>query len=94
MGERIEADDGYIGDAPEKAKCPGSVTNKLENEKMQKRVRSRQETINKRVKQWAILSDMYRHDITQHGYIFRAIAVITQLAIENGEPLFAVEYED
>ena len=37
---------------------------------------------------------MYRHDIMTHGTIFRAIAVMTQLAIKNGEPLFDVEYKD
>lgn len=61
---------------------------------MQNRVRSRQETINKRVKQWEILKQEFRHDITQHGYVSRAIAVITQLAIKNGEPLFQLEYND
>jgi hypothetical protein len=29
-----------------------------------------------------------------HGDVFRACAVVTQLTIENGEPLFEVEYED
>ncbi len=27
-----------------------------------------------------------------HGDVFRACAVVTQLTIENGEPLFEVEY--
>lgn len=71
-----------------------SVSNPQENEAMQKRVRSRQETLNKRLKQWKILQDEYRHDITQHGFVFRAIAVITQIAIKNGEPLFEVDYSD
>jgi hypothetical protein len=30
----------------------------------------------------------------RHGEVFRACAVVTQLTIENGEPLFGVEYED
>ena len=94
IGERVEADDGYVGDAPDKIKCPMSVANPAENEDMQNRFRSRQETVNKCFKQWEILNQVYRHDITQHGYVFRAIAVITQVAIENGEPLFQVEYSD
>jgi hypothetical protein len=36
----------------------------------------------------------YRHDITQHGYVLRAVAVVVQIAIENGEPLFQVDYND
>ena len=51
-GERVEADDGYIGKAPRFVKCPKSFANLKENEKMQARVCSRQETVNKRFKQW------------------------------------------
>ena len=39
--ERVEADDGYIGEAPHKVKCPGSVSNPLENEHMQACTRMR-----------------------------------------------------
>ena len=96
LGEdkHVEADDGYIGEAPHKVKCPGSVSNPLENEHMQACTRMRQETINMRIKQWEICKQTYRHDISQHGYVFRAVAVIVQIAIENGEPLFEVDYSD
>ncbi len=30
--ERVEADDGYIGEAPRKVKCPGCVSNPTENQ--------------------------------------------------------------
>jgi hypothetical protein len=30
----------------------------------------------------------------RHGDVFRACAVLTQLTVENGKPLFEVEYED
>jgi hypothetical protein len=30
----------------------------------------------------------------QHGDVFPACVVVTQLTIENGEPHFEVEYED
>ena len=33
--ERVEADDGYIGDAPYKVKCPASLTNPDESQAMQ-----------------------------------------------------------
>ena len=36
----------------------------------------------------------YHHDIINHGYVFRAVAVIVQIEIENGEPLFEVDYSD
>ena len=55
--------------------------------------RSRHETVNKRMKQFNVLKNCFRHDIEKHGYCFDAIAVITQLAIaKGGEPLFPVPY--
>ena len=93
-GERVEADDGYIGDAPQYVKCPKSISNRSDCELMQSLVRRRQEHVNKRFKQWGILKQLYRHDITKHGFVFMAIVAITELAIENGEPLMEVEYED
>ena len=61
---------------------------------MQGRVRARHETLNGQLKNWGILSQVFCHHITMHGDVFRACAVVTQLTIENGEPLFEVEYED
>ena len=61
---------------------------------MQARVRMRQETCNKRFKHFGILKQVFRHDIANHGEVLRAVAVLTQLAILNGEPLFSVGYRD
>ncbi len=52
------------------------------------------ETLNGRLKNWGILSQVFRHHITMHGDVFRACVVVTQLTVKNGEPLFEVEYED
>ena len=93
-GEQVEADDGYVGEAPLKVKCPKSMTEPAEKEAMAKRVRSRHETVNKRFKQWGILRQVFRNDLIHHRDVFAAICVITQLAIENGEPLFEVHYDD
>lgn len=93
-GERVEADDGYIGEAPMYIKCPKSFTGKPEFDAMAQRARSRQETVNNRFKMWAILKGTFRADILKHGDVFRAIAVITQIEIENGQPLFSVHYDD
>jgi hypothetical protein len=92
--ERVEADDGYRFDAPKYIKCPGSISNPQHKQKLQQRLRAKQETCNKRFKQWNILKNVYRHEITAHGNVFRAICVITQVAFENGEPLFEVDYDD
>ncbi len=57
-------------------------------------VRRRQETVNRRFKQWSILAHKFRHDLGMQRRVFSAIVVISQLAIENGEPLFQVAYDD
>jgi hypothetical protein len=92
-GERVEADEGYAGHA-DKVKCPANPCNPPENLAMQGRVRSRHETLNGRLKNWGILRQVYRHDILRHGDVFRACAVLTQLAIDEGDRLFEVEYGD
>jgi hypothetical protein len=70
------------------------VSNPDENQEMQNSVRARNESLNVRLKNWAILSTMYRHDLMEHGNVFRAIAVITQIVINAGEELFEVDYSD
>ena len=93
-GKRVETDMGYIGSEPMFVKYPGTVNEHFDKKAMQQRVRSRQETVNKRLKQWNILKAAYRHNLMDHQDVFAAIAVLTQLSIENRERLFDVEYED
>jgi len=92
-GKRVEANDGYCG-LPDKVKCPKNMANPIENLKMQGRFRSRHETLKGCLKNWGILSQVYHHDIWCHGNVFEACAVVTQLTIKNGEPLFEGEYND
>lgn len=92
--ERVEADDGYIGEHPQYIKCPGGLANLPETLFMQQRVRNRQETVNRRFKNWGVLNQVYRHSIPSHGEVFRAVAIVTQLSINNGETLFQCGYKD
>jgi len=92
-GEPVEADEGYHGH-PDKIKCLGNDANPAENRGVQGRARARHKTLNGRLKNWGILSQVFRHHITKHGDVFRVCAVVTQLTIDNGEPLFEVGYED
>ena len=93
-GERVEADDGYVGDHPLYVKFPAGFANPKSNEFMQTRVRSRQETVNKKFKHFEILKVIFRNDLELHGEAFRAIAVVTQITINQGEKLFACGYRD
>ena len=90
---QVEADKGYRGH-PNKIKCLGNDANPVENRSMQGRVRAHHGMLNGRLKNWGILSQGFRHHITMHGNVFRACAVVTQLTIQDGEPLFEVDYAD
>jgi len=61
---------------------------------MQGKARARPETFNGWLKNWGILSQVYRHHIMSHGDVFRACAVVTQLTVAHGESLLEVEYGD
>jgi hypothetical protein len=40
----------------------------------------------------AILREEFRHNLGLHQYAFAAVAVMTQLCFEHGEPLASVDY--
>jgi len=92
-GERVETDKGYRDSAPFLTRVPGGME-EPERRGMTARVRMRHETCNKRLKNWNILASPYRHNIVNHQVYFGAIACLTNLAFECGEPLFNVEYDD
>jgi hypothetical protein len=97
--ERVEADDGYVGENPSHVKVPCSHVHG-HDEKMllvRTKVRRRHETANYRIKEFkAVGSKDFRQDLEYHGICFRAATVLTQLSIENGRPLFDVsaDYQD
>ena len=61
---------------------------------MQQRLRNRQETINIRFKNFGIHRQNFLHRIPSHGEVFSAVAVMTQLSINDGEQLFVCGYRD
>ena len=84
-GEKVVGDLGYRGE-PDFV-----VTRRDYNENL---VRARHENVNRRFKQFVCLERVFRHDVRRHSSVFRAVAVITQLGMENGMPLFGVTYDD
>lgn len=89
--ERVEADKGYAAEWPESVKVPGAW---IGGDKQRKCVGGRHETVNKRFKDWGCLKETLKHNFARHSSMFRAVAVVSQLCIMNGEPLFAVDYDD
>jgi len=63
VGERCETDRGYRGSVPVpmQVKCPGGLLEDPDPavKAMAQRVRSRQETVNERFKNWGILNTLY-----------------------------------
>ena len=92
--ERVEADNGYLGEHPQHVKCPKGFANEEQTLFMQQRVRNQQESANNRFKFWGILKQLYRHDIVMHAEVFRAVVIICQLSIDAGEKLFECGYKD
>ena len=68
-GERVEADDGHVGDDPTHVKVHGSFVHPQEDKTLCVRavVRRRHETANKRLKQFKVLSTTFRHSVLFHG---------------------------
>jgi hypothetical protein len=58
--------------------------------RFKRRARARHETFNGRLKNFSVLSEMFRHGHKKHKCVFEAVCVITQYEIENGHPLFDV----
>lgn len=56
-------------------------------------VRARHENVNGRFKKWDMLNDKFRYNLDKHGSVFGAVAVITQLEIENGGIISDRAYE-
>jgi len=52
-----------------------------------KRIMTCHETVNERLKNYAVLSEIFRRPAHEHPKIFKACVNLVQLAIENGEPL-------
>lgn len=92
--EMVEADNGYKGENWH-IRTPTAQHYRTEKEKdMKANARGRQEHVNERFKNFDVLNDTFRHGLHRHSSCFRAVAVLTQLNITNGQPLWQVEYYD
>ena len=87
IGKKMIADRGYCGE-PDL-----STPNTLDGEDLKlfkRRARARHENLNRRLKEYRILSERFRHDLGKHKMVFEAVCVVVQYDIENERPLFQV----
>jgi hypothetical protein len=87
----VEADRGYRG---EDKVCTSDDVVSTADDKAKKRASARHETVNGRLKQLGCLKQVFRHDRHKHKHkhVFTAVALITQLAFDNGERPFQLRY--
>ena len=74
-------------DEDEKIMTPGAT---VPRQIISSTARRRHETANKRFMHFGVLSLRFRHDYLFHRDCFVAVAVITEIILENGEPFFSV----
>lgn len=61
-----------------------------QNNVRHKKIMSRHETVNKRIRHFNVLNNKFRHDKSLHGKCFHAIVNLSQIIIKNEDPLFSV----
>ena len=91
-GEKYLSDGVYNNGCKPHCETPTGHNNF--DQRMKQKARSIHETVNGRFKRFGILVQIYRHNLLKHGYVFRAIANITQLGIMYEEPVAVTWYND
>lgn len=83
--EKVIADRGYRDE-----KCVYLPNDLIYADNLYSSVRARHENANRRIKQFNIISNRFRHDLSLQHFCFFAAANLAQLMIENGSPLFSI----
>jgi hypothetical protein len=93
----LEDGECYVGDGGYYDGNNWSTTPTGENnydQGMKHLARARHETVNSRFKNFGILHEVFRHELTLHGLIFQAISSIVQLQIQHENSVFQIDYND
>ncbi len=83
QGKKILANKGYPDE-----RCLKSHEVPAEYKSLHEEIRARHASVNRRFKQFSILTATFRHSLDLHGYVFHVIANLTHVAIQLGENLF------
>lgn len=86
-GKKVIADKIYKGF--DKVALHNSLDTEIVRE-FKARARSRQESINARLKSFEILHNRFRHGVKNHQPYARAVMVLCVFALENGSPLYNI----
>ena len=83
------ADKGYRGERC--IRTPYNVVSHTDSRAMGKAL-ARHETVNRRLKQFKVLGNKFRHELKKHLDCFNACAITTQLSFNRGEKPYSVTY--
>ena len=89
--EKVIADKGYSGQAYRFITPPPDDNHPMG--KYLKLIMARHEVINKIIKDWGSMSRVWWHGWRAHNLAFNAVAQLTQIRMENGEP-FPAPFEN
>ena len=87
--EVVEVDQGYVGQ-PNKIQMKYEL--RVSENQFKAKARARGEKINRRFKNFCVLTDRYRHKISMHSYVFHAVAVLMQISLTSVSLTFKVDY--
>ena len=94
-GMKDNLEEGGGGANPEYTKTKSGIFHPKISKQTCNVVHARQESTNKQIKQFVALLGVFYHDIAKHSTMFNDVALVIQIFIEVGEPLFEVNgYND
>ena len=85
--ERVEADDGYIGECPMCCKCPNGPDH-LQDQELMNQLGYIEANNMKRFKTFGCIKKHFCHDIKEHGQCFGCLALFVQSSINEGPDCF------
>lgn len=59
--------------------------------KRKHKIMARHETVNRRIKQFRVMGEKFRHSLFLHPRCFHAVINLIEIAIENGENLYSID---
>ena len=57
-------------------------------------LRARHENINRRLKEFGILQQKFRHSLTKHGIVFSAVANVINLKLKTESPVHKIDFSE
>ena len=85
-GEMVVADNGYTDE-----RCLRACDIPNDYKKIHGKIRARHEIVNRRLKQFSILTTTFRNSLELHGCAFHAVANLIHVSMELEENVFEIE---